>query len=142
MSLPVIQLTGTPYEMGREQGRRLAGAISENLRIYYDRFQREAKLTVDEVRSRGRQYLAVMGGPAPPYAAMVRGVSDGSGILLDDVAALNARYEILYSQYSTINQTLAAQAAAGVPALEPDGCTAFAVLPEASADGHLWLGQK
>lgn len=142
MPLPIIQLTGAPYEMGREQGRRLAGAISENLRIYYDRFQREAKLTVDEVRSRGRQYLAVMDGAAPPYAAMVRGVSDGSGIVLDDVAALNARYEILYSQYSTINQTLAAQAAAVVPALEPDGCTAFAVLPEASADGHLWLGQN
>src|SRR3989304_10635040 len=100
MALPVIQLTGTPYEMGREQGRRLAGAISKNLRIYYDRFQREAKLTVDEVRSRGRQYLAVMDGAAPPYAAMVRGVSDGSGILLADVPGLKARYEFRSSSHS------------------------------------------
>jgi isopenicillin-N N-acyltransferase-like protein len=139
MSLPIIELTGTAFEMGLEQGRALAADIAVNLRIYYDRFQREAKLTVDEVRSRGRQYLAVTDIAAPPYGEMVRGVSEGSGILLDDIAALNARYEILYSQYSTINQALAA---AGAPALEPDGCTAFAVLPEVSADGHLWLGQN
>ncbi|MGH2349838.1 MAG: C45 family autoproteolytic acyltransferase/hydrolase [bacterium] len=133
--LPILELTGTPHEMGVEQGRRLGADIAENLRIYYDRFEREAKLSVDEVRSRGRQYLAVTEAVAWPYAEAVRGVSEGSGILLDDVAALNARYEILYSQYSMINQALAG-------AIEPDGCTAFAVLPEAAADGHLWLGQN
>lgn len=139
MPLPVLDLTGTPREMGLEQGRRLAGDIAENLRIYYDRFQREVKLTVDEVRSRGRQYLAVIDRAAPAYGEMIRGVAEGAKIPIDDAAALNARYEILYSQYSTINQTLAA---AGTTTLEPDGCTAFAVLPDASADGHLWLGQN
>ncbi|HEV8353261.1 MAG TPA: C45 family peptidase [bacterium] len=142
MTLPIIELTGTPFEMGLEQGLRLGADIAENLRIYYDRFQREAKLSTDEVRSRGRQYLAVTDRVARPYADAVRGVSDGAGILLDDIAALNARYEILYSQYSMINQAAARQAAAPAPVLEPDGCTAFAVLPEASADGHLWLGQN
>jgi len=146
--LPIVELTGTPHEMGVEQGRRLTAEISENLRIYYHRFQREAQLSVDEVRSRGRQYLAVTDRVARPYADAVRGVSEGSGIALDDIAALNARYEILYSQYSMINQGAALRlrsgpaGAASRPALEPDGCTAFAVLPEASADGHLWLGQN
>ncbi|HEY3248193.1 MAG TPA: C45 family peptidase [bacterium] len=134
-SLPVIDLTGSPFEMGLEQGRRLAPAIAHNLSIYYDRFQREAQLSVADVRSRGRAYLAVIAEVAPAYAETVHGVSEGAAIVLDDVAALNARYEILYSQYSMINQALAA-------AIEPDGCTAFAVLPEASSDGHLWLGQN
>ncbi len=135
MPLPIVELTGTPYAMGVEQGRRLADDITENLHIYYDRFEREARLSVADVRLRGRRYLAVIESAAPVYAETMRGVSDGAGIPLDDIAALNARYEILYSQYSMINQALAA-------AIEPDGCTAFAVLPEASADGHLWLGQN
>ena len=111
--LPIVELTGTPHEMGVEQGRRLAADIAENLRIYYDRFQREAKLSVDDVRSRGRAYLAVIDEVARPYADTVRGVSDGAGILLDDVAALNARYEILYSQYSMINRSAALQLRSG-----------------------------
>jgi isopenicillin-N N-acyltransferase-like protein len=67
----------------------------------------------------------------------MRGLGEGSGATLDDIAVLNARYEILYSQYASINQTAAASR--GIPA---GGCTAFAVLPEASADGHLYLGQN
>lgn len=130
-----LDLEGTPYEAGLLHGRRGRDLIADNLRIYFDRFQREAKLTLEEVRARARRYLQVIDASEPSYGEGMRGVSEGSGIVLDDIAALNARYEILYSQYSTINQ----QAARGIPA---GGCTAFAVMPDGSADGHLWLGQN
>lgn len=130
-----LDLEGTPYETGVLHGRRGRDLIAENLDIYFDRFEREAKLTREEVRFRAQRYLQVIDTAEPSYGEAMRGVSDGSGIALDDVAALNARYEILYSQYSTINQ----QAARGLPA---GGCTAFAVMPNLAADGHLWLGQN
>ena len=61
----------------------------------------------------------------------MRGVADGSGFAPDDIAALQVRYEILYYQF-------------GHNALseDVDGCTAFAVLPEASTNGHLLVGQN
>lgn len=133
--LPILDLQGTPYETGLLHGRQAQVLIADNLRIYFDRFQREAWLTPPQVRERALQYLEVIDSAEPAYGEAMRGVSDGSGMPLADIAVLNARYEILYSQYSTINQEKATRIPAG-------GCTAFAVLPEASADGHLWLGQN
>jgi len=135
--LLIVDLPGDPYGDGAAHGCAAASLIEENLRIYYDRFQREAKLSGQETRARARRYLDVIARVEPAYAEAIHGVSEAAGIPLDDVAVLNARYEILYSQYSTINQ--AAGDARGIPA---GGCTAFAVTPEASADGHLYLGQN
>jgi isopenicillin-N N-acyltransferase-like protein len=135
--LPLIDLPGEPYADGVAHGRAAAALVAENLRIYYDRFQREAHLSIEETRARARRYLEVIERVEPAYAEAMRGLSEGSGATLDDVAVLNARYEILYSQYSNINRITADRH--GIPA---GGCTAFAVLPEASADGHLYLGQN
>lgn len=81
------------------------------------------------------RYLTVIDTWDPEYGQAMRGVSEGSKLPLADIAVLNARYEILYSQYSMINQGEEAS-------LMVDGCTAFAVTPDASADGHLYLGQN
>jgi isopenicillin-N N-acyltransferase-like protein len=60
--------------------------------------------------------------------AGMQGIAEGAGCGLDEVLALNVRYEILYYQFT--RNALA------------DGCTSFAVLPEASGNGHLLLGQN
>ncbi len=133
--LLILDLQGTPYEGGVQHGSQAATLIADNLRIYYDRFQREAKLTLEQIQERAQKYLTVIDAFHPAYGEAMRGVSEGAGIPLVEIAALNARYEILYSQYSSINQTRTTFIPAG-------GCTAFAVLPDASADGHLWLGQN
>lgn len=135
--LLIVDLPGDPYGDGASHGHAAAPLIDQNLRIYHDRFQREAKLSPEETRARARRYLEVIAQVEPAYAEAMRGVSEAAGIALDDIAVLNARYEILYSQYSTINQVAATSH--GIPA---GGCTAFAMLPEASADGHLYLGQN
>jgi len=135
MALPVIDLQGTAYDGGVQHGRIAADLIGRNLEIYYDRFQRETRLPPQEVRDRAMRYLAVIDARDPEYGQAMRGVSKGAKLPLADIAVLNARYEILYSQYSTINQGEEAS-------LMVDGCTAFAVTPEASADGHLYLGQN
>src|SRR5690606_28938353 len=47
-----------------------------------------------------------------------------------EIVALNVRYEILYYQYAV--RQMASQ----------DGCTAFAVAPSRSENGHLLIGQN
>ncbi|MGH2400199.1 MAG: hypothetical protein ACRDF6_10175, partial [bacterium] len=55
-ALPVVDLPGDPHADGVAHGRAAADGIAQNLRIYYDRFQREAKLTLAQTRERARMY--------------------------------------------------------------------------------------
>jgi len=131
----ILDLPGEPYAAGHTHGRQAGALIAANLDIYFDRFQREARLSPADVRARARPYLRVIQAAEPAYAEAMRGVAEGSGLATEDIAVLNARYELIYSQYATINRARGVHAPAG-------GCTALAVTPQASADGHLWLGQN
>lgn len=133
--LQVIGLQGSPAEVGYLQGRQIADLIAHNLAVYFDRFQREVQLSPDVVRERALRYLQVIDDADRDYGAAMRGVAEGSRLPLADIAVLNARYELIYSQYAAINQEKSVHVPAG-------GCTAFAVTPDVSADAHLWLGQN
>jgi isopenicillin-N N-acyltransferase-like protein len=129
VSLPLVELHGDAFEQGRQHGLALRSQIAHNVSVYYDRFLREAQLGPGEVRERAGHWLRVLEG-YPEYFAGMRGVADGAGQELVDVAMLNARYELLYYQYSIL------------PVGEADGCTSFALLPAASATGHVLLGEN
>jgi isopenicillin-N N-acyltransferase-like protein len=125
--LPVLELEKTPYERGLTHGRAARERIAHNIQVYFERFQREGKLTLDEARQRAEAYCKVIQEQNAEYAEEMRGVAEGSGVELWQIAALNVRYEIMYHQFSTN--------AVG-------GCTTVAVLPEASTDGHLYLAEN
>jgi isopenicillin-N N-acyltransferase-like protein len=128
MGLPEVRLRGTPYEQGVIHGRALREAVAHNLAVYFHRFQHEAGLEPRAVLARAERCLAALPAQNAEYAEALRGLADGSGAGLLELAALNVRYEILYHQY-TVNAMA-------------DGCTAFAVAPAATADGHLLMGQN
>ncbi|PZA08109.1 MULTISPECIES: C45 family peptidase [unclassified Meiothermus] len=127
MSFPYLQLEGDPYTQGLTQGQRLGPQIGHNLEVYFRRFEVEGKLHRRAVLERSERYLKALGRQNPDYFAGMKGLADGAGFDLLEIGALNFRYEILYHQF------------AHEP---PQGCTAFAVLPSASADGALWMGQN
>lgn len=95
-TLPVLELEGTPYEQGLTHGRLARELISQNLGIYFYRFERETKLSKAEVLRRAGLYLRVIEKLAPQYAEAMRGVAEGSQRELLEIAALNARYELIY----------------------------------------------
>lgn len=128
MSLPILHLAGTPYEQGLQHGEALKGQIGHNLDVYFERFAREVELSREEVLLRAVEYLRAIERQNPDYAAAMDGVARGSGFELDQIAALNVRYELLYDEFGKI--ALA------------DGCTAFAVSPDAMATGQLLIGQN
>lgn len=128
MTLPVVHLNGTPYDQGVRHGRELKDRIRHNIDVYLDRIEKEGKLPREEAFSRARQYLRAIRSQDADYFDEMRGISEGSGIDLDGIALLNVRYEIMYNQFR-VNAPV-------------EGCTAFAVLPERSAEGHLLFGQN
>lgn len=132
MSLPELRLSGSPYEQGVQHGEQLKERIGHNLAVYMDRFEREGKVSRAEVLRRARTYFSAIAAQNSDYAAGIRGIAAGSGYDLEELSALNVRYEILYYQFGQNALTMA----------EPDGCTSFAALPEATSNGHLLLGQN
>ncbi len=124
----MLHLNGTPYEQGVQHGQQLKDRIAHNTRVYFDRFESEVGLSRPEVLARAATYGDAMASHNPEYFAGMEGVAEGSGFDFDQLLALNVRYEILYYQFSAN--------AIG------DGCTSFAVLPIASANGHLLMGQN
>jgi isopenicillin-N N-acyltransferase-like protein len=128
VTLPVVHVQGEPYDQGRQHGIALRDQIGHNLNVYFDRFQREVQLAPEDARARAARYQPLLDGG--PYFDALMGMAAGSGHSLLDLLVLNVRYELLYYQYGVC----------GIGG--PDGCTSFAVLPPASANGHLLLGQN
>lgn len=148
-TLPVLELAGTPYEQGLAHGRLARELIAHNVEIYFYRFERETKLPRSEVLRRAGLYLRVIEKLAPHYAEAMRGVAEGSQRNLLEIAALNARYELIYSEETkkALTSPFGYPSPLGHYGREArgeghDGCTSFAVLPAKSANGHLLLAEN
>lgn len=100
--LPIVSLSGTPRERGRQHGAALSDRIADNVALYTRRLRHDAGLTEAEVAERVELYLDVYTTASPDYRATMEGIAEASGQSLADIAMLNARFEILYSAWSRI----------------------------------------
>lgn len=133
--LPLVAVEGSPEEVGRAHGRQARDRIVANLALYFRRFQEEWGVSRDAALERAGRYEASVRQAEPAYWEALEGVAHGARLPLEEVLALNLRYEIVYSEYSRRGQ--AEGAGAG-----PGGCTSLAVLPEATREGRLLLAQN
>lgn len=126
----------TPYERGHIHGEAFATEIKENVETYLDRF---AHNNIDEstAREHASRFVPIIEEANQDYADGMRGVADGSGLPLEEIALINVRYEILFSAF-------AEQTADASPTKtpEPDGCTAFGIQQETTAEGRPFIGQN
>lgn len=132
LELPILDLQGNAYERGLRHGLLFKTLIARNLQIYLRRFQLEGGLQLREVLHRARQYIPVIEGAHPQYLEEMLGVAEGSGFSLEEIAVLNTRYELLYSEASRIEKLRR-----GI-----FNCTAFAISRELTMEKHLLMGQN
>ncbi|CAL9525822.1 C45 family autoproteolytic acyltransferase/hydolase [Streptomyces albus] len=152
--LPVIEISGTPRERGRQYGEAARDRLHAAMAYYEAAFGASSGLTWSQVTTRAARWLEPVRGFAPGLAEEMRGIAEGAGVDLLDVLALNARGEVLYdksfSSMAASNPTTSAPPSAPAPAPAgpgteeeaPDGCTSFALYGEASGDGHVYAGQN
>ncbi|WP_419994841.1 C45 family autoproteolytic acyltransferase/hydolase [Streptomyces boninensis] len=134
-TLPVIEISGSPAERGRQYGEAVRPLLHASLAYYEAAFAASSGLTWEEVTRRAARWLEPVRTYAPHLVEEMAGIADGAGVELLDVLALNARGEVLY------DSSFAAMAEAREP--EPaEGCTSFALYGEASGDGHVYAGQN
>ena len=136
-ALPVLDLGDDPFERGLIHGRELAPMIAENIDTYLARFA-AGGLDSAEARREGHAWVEVIAGHNAEYSEEMCGVAEGAELPLDDIAMLNARYEITFGLFG---REARANDLATI-ADDADGCSTFGALPEATANGHTIIGQN
>ncbi|WP_328369758.1 C45 family peptidase [Streptomyces sp. NBC_00445] len=138
-SLPVVDISGTPSQRGRQYGEAVAPQLGAALGYYAEAFGVSSGLTWPQVTARAARWLEPVRDYAPHLLEEMQGIADGAGVDLLDVLALNARGEVIYDDSFARMQ----EGRTTVPAEEPaEGCTSFAAYGPASGDGHVWAGQN
>jgi len=125
--LPLIEISGPPRKRGRAYGEQAREQVRASLGYYREAMTGPAGLSWEEVTGRAAQWRPAVGEFAPDLLEEVVGIAEGAGCAEAEILALNARSELLYA------------AAAGA---EREECTSFALLGEASGDGHTYCGQN
>lgn len=133
MSLPLIEISGSPTERGRQYGEAARERIVGSRDYYREAFASSPGLDWSDVLARVRPWRAHVEAVAPELATEMDGIAEGSGLAPDEVLALNARGEISRNKDSRFSEMGDQQA---------DGCSSFALLPEATGDGHVYCGQN
>lgn len=125
-----IAVSGTPAARGRMYGQRAGVRVRHCIDRYREVFAQRAGLAWDDAIAHARTFLPAIESFAPQALVEMRGIADGAEVPFDCVLVLNCRSELMF----------AAAKRRGVP--PPSECTSFAVTPQASANGHMLLGQN
>jgi isopenicillin-N N-acyltransferase-like protein len=128
VTLPLVELSGTPREQGLQHGRALKRRIEANREVYFDRFKREVGVSRKQALEFAAEWEKTMRKNCPDFLEGVEGIAEGSGLPQREIVAINVRYEILY--YKTM-----AELAGG-------GCTAFAAMPSMCEGSTVLHGQN
>ncbi|MCI0437765.1 MAG: C45 family peptidase [Chloroflexi bacterium] len=117
-AFPVVEASGTAYEMGRQHGEQAAELVSRYL-VWIEKMTRKSR---DALCRNAMQFEPLIRNLSQTFLEEVRGLADGAGISYEEAMLCQARSE-------------ASRAFDGA-------CTAFAIKGEATADGSTLVGQN
>ncbi|MDX6618142.1 MAG: isopenicillin-N N-acyltransferase like protein [Gaiellales bacterium] len=130
-SIPSVRVEGGSRERGRQYGEIARERVQRSIEAYHAVFAHYAGWDWPTVSEHALRYVAPIEDAWPRYMEEIRGIAEGARAELADVMAINTRTEIMF----------AAKAAHAGGDLPPE-CSAFAALPEATADGGTLMGQN
>jgi isopenicillin-N N-acyltransferase-like protein len=127
-SIPLIEISGPPTERGRAYGEAARDEIARSIAYYREAFAVSSGMDWPRVLATAHRWRPVVEAVAPHLVEEMDGIAAGAGVPPDEVLALNARGEIVRAGDSAF--------------AEMEGCSSFALLPEATGDGHVYCGQN
>ena len=126
--LPTIELSGSHREIGRQHGEAARAQIRDSIAYYRESFKKITGLEWGEIKRNAPRWVDPIDRYLPGITDEIKGIAEGAGVEFEEALALNARGEL-----STHNP-FAAEA--------EEGCSSYALLPQASGDGHMYAGQN
>ena len=124
MKFKEITIQGTPYERGQAYGQQCREEIGVSIKVYGNLFQELKGISWEDARKISEFYLSKTRDFAPAYVEEMQGIADGANVDLLDIAALNARTEIMFAQ------------------LDAQECTTLSLLPPATEGGQVIAAQN
>ena len=122
--IPIVMVEGDARARGQEHGSLARARVQQNVEKYMERFSHFAGLSRDKARASAEEYAA----PIREYDAEmldeIEGIAEGAECDLRDVLSVNCRSELMFG---------------GGSAAE---CTSFGLQPEATGNGHTYVGQN
>lgn len=125
MALRVMELSGTPYEIGYGHGSQCKEQVLASLN-YYTKVCAALGIGWEACRRVGLSYEEAIRGFDPDLLEEMRGIADGAGLLYEDILAINARSELTRMDMTDKLAELD---------LLSGGCTAFALMPPVTRGG-------
>jgi isopenicillin-N N-acyltransferase-like protein len=136
-AFPRVGVSGGPRERGRQYGEQTRERVRRSIEAYDEVFAHYAGWRWADVRREAGRYVAPIEAFGSRYVEEMRGIAEGAGVRFEDVVGINVRTEVMFAAKARAAAS-GGQGASG----RPDGCSAFAVLPPRSADGHTLIGQN
>lgn len=126
---PLISVKGKPFDRGRQHGSQARKQIRKNVDLYFDLWQQLWGAKRPQVLEQCQGFITAIGEYDADILEELEGIAKGADLSLEEVIALNTRYELTRIQSPTSQST-------------SDGCTAMAALPQVTKDGHTIMGQN
>ncbi len=117
--MKVLDLDGTPYEIGLKHGEDAKAEVHYSLDSYEELFYRDANITWKQAKEFAKGHLHAIEKANASLIEEMEGIAKGASVDFEDILALNTRSEIVLTQNKT------------------DGCTSLAVMPPAADNAFL-----
>jgi len=126
--VPVISVKGKPFERGKQYGSQVKGLIRKNLELYFDLWGSLWGARRPEVLKHCSSLVPLIGEYDAEILEEMQGIAQGANLSVEEVVALNARYEMTFAQSAALGTG--------------GGCTSIATMPAVTKNGHTILGQN
>ena len=127
MKFKEITVRGTPYERGFTYGKLCREEVALSMKAYAVLYEGTKGISWEEARKISENYLPLIRDFEPAYVEEMQGIADGAGVDLQDIAAINNRTEIMYSQ---------------PPMIDASACTCLSVMAPATEGGRVFAAQN
>jgi isopenicillin-N N-acyltransferase-like protein len=122
--LPLIDLSGSPFEIGYAHGLSLREQIQKNFNLYLNMIRNNTGLAEQEIVGMARRFIPEIERSAPKLLEEMAGISKGAELSLETLLTLNSRSELAFPDQ------LSAQ------------CTVIGLTTGRTSDRHTFIAQN
>jgi len=119
---PIVSVKGNSYARGQEHGSQAKTGIGKNLDTYLRLFEHYSNLDWKQVMQEAERFIPMIEKYDQEIMEEIRGIADGAKREVEEIVALNARYELIYSSWTE--------------------CTSFAATSDATSSRQTLMGQN
>lgn len=122
-SIRYVKISGDPFERGYQLGSLCRKEIENTVKSYRMIFKKYANIDEDQIKKLASPFIDIIADYDPEIMEEISGIANALGYPIEELVAINARTELMSQGMSK-------------------ECTTIALLPEATKDQKVLIGQN